>query len=46
MKVIESARKDEFVNEVEIATTNKKYKGILKYCLNQIKSKFKDKLVR
>ena len=33
-KVIESTRKDEFVNEEEIATTNKKYKAILKYCLN------------
>ena len=33
-KVIESTRKDEFVNEEEIATKNKKYKAILKYCLN------------
>ena len=33
-KVIEITRKDEFVNEEEIASANKKYKAILKYCLN------------
>ena len=33
-KVIESTRKDEFVNEEEISTANKKYKAIFKYCLN------------
>ena len=34
MKVIESTRKDEFVNEEEITKADKKYKDILKYCLN------------